>query len=87
MTIIAKLYPKIPGNGHAAGILEGSDRRWLQLIGSAGISILQTAFWGVSGKMVISDTSWLMVGIFVVCADLAQEGEDESNLGDGACRG
>ena len=43
------------------------------LIGSAGISILQTAFWGVSGKMVISDTSWLMVGIFVVCVILLRK--------------
>ena len=43
------------------------------LIGSAGISILQTAFWEVSGKMVISDTSWLMVGIFVVCVILLRK--------------
>ena len=43
------------------------------LIGSAGISILQTAFWEASGKMVISDTSWLMVGIFVVCVILLRK--------------
>ena len=55
------------------GILGGIRPAVVALIGSAGISILQTAFWGVSGKMVISDTSWLMVGIFVVCVILLRK--------------
>ena len=55
------------------GILGGIRPAVVALIGSAGISILQTAFWEVSGKMVISDTSWLMVGIFVVCVILLRK--------------
>ena len=56
------------------GIPEGFRLAVVALIGSAGISILQTAFWEFpSGKMVISDTSWLMVGIFVVCVILLRK--------------
>ena len=65
VTIIAKLYLKYREMDMLQGILGG--------IRPAGISILQTAFWGVSGKMVISDTSWLMVGIFVVCVILLRK--------------
>ena len=65
VTIIAKLYLKYREMDMLQGILGG--------IGSAGISILQTAFWEASGKMVISDTSWLMVGIFVVCVILLRK--------------
>ena len=67
VTVLAKLYLKYREMDMLQGILGGIRPAVVALIGSAGISILQTAFWGVSGKMVISDTSWLMVGIFVVC--------------------
>lgn len=73
VTIIAKLYLKYREMDMLQGILGGIRPAVVALIGSAGISILQTAFWGVSGKMVISDTSWLMVGIFVVCVILLRK--------------
>ena len=72
VTIIAKLYLKYREMDMLQGIL-GGIRPAVALIGSAGISILQTAFWEASGKMVISDTSWLMVGIFVVCVILLRK--------------
>ena len=73
VTIIAKLYLKYREMDMLQGILGGIRPAVVALIGSAGISILQTAFWGVSGEMVISDTSWLMVGIFVVCVILLRK--------------
>lgn len=73
VTIIAKLYLKYREMDMLQGILGGIRPAVVALIGSAGIAILQTAFWGVSGKMVISDTSWLMVGIFVVCVILLRK--------------
>lgn len=73
VTIIAKLYLKYREMDMLQGILGGIRPAVVALIGSAGISILQTAFWGVSGKMVISNTSWLMVGIFVVCVILLRK--------------
>ena len=73
VTIIAKLYLKYREMDMLQGILGGIRPAVVALIGSAGISILQTAFWEVSGKMVISDTSWLMVGIFVVCVILLRK--------------
>ena len=73
VTIIAKLYLKYREMDMLQGILGGIRPAVVALIGSAGISILQTAFWEASGKMVISDTSWLMVGIFVVCVVLLRK--------------
>ena len=73
VTIIAKLYLKYREMDMLQGILGGIRPAVVALIGSAGISILQTAFWEASGKMVISDTSWLMVGIFVVCVILLRK--------------
>ena len=73
VTVLAKLYLKYREMDMLQGILGGIRPAVVALIGSAGISILQTAFWGVSGKMVISDTSWLMVGIFVVCVILLRK--------------
>ena len=73
VTIIAKLYLKYREMDMLQGILGGIRPAVVALIGSAGISILQTAFWGVSGKMVISDTSWLLVGIFLGCVILLRK--------------
>ena len=63
VTIIAKLYLKYREMDMLQGILGGIRPAVVALIGSAGIS----------GKMVISDTSWLMVGIFVVCVILLRK--------------
>ena len=63
VTIIAKLYLKYREMDMLQGILGGIRPAVVALIGSAG----------VSGKMVISDTSWLMVGIFVVCVILLRK--------------
>ena len=57
VTIIAKLYLKYREMDMLQGILGG----------------IRPAFWEASGKMVISDTSWLMVGIFVVCVVLLRK--------------
>ena len=73
VTVLAKLYLKYREMDMLQGILGGIRPAVVALIGSAGISILQTAFWEASGKMVISDTSWLMVGIFVVCVILLRK--------------
>ena len=73
VTIIAKLYLKYREMDMLQGILGGIRPAVVALIGSAGISILQTAFWEASGKMVISDTSWLMEGIFGVCVILLRK--------------
>ena len=51
VTIIAKLYLKYREMDMLQGILGGIRPAVVALIGSAGISILQTAFWEVSGKI------------------------------------
>ena len=58
VTIIAKLYLKYREMDMLQGILGGIRPAVVALIGSAGISILQTAFW---------------VGIFVVCVILLRK--------------
>ena len=73
VTLLAWLYLKYQKMDLLQEVLKSLRPAVVAMIGSAGISILQTAFWEASGKMVISDTSWLMVGIFVVCVILLRK--------------
>mgnify|MGYP002245572530 CR=1 FL=1 len=73
VTINCKFVFKIPGNGHAAG------NTWRDQTGGGrtdrigGNFHFADSILGSFREMVISDTSWLMVGIFVVCVILLRK--------------
>ena len=59
------------------GILRSLRPAVVAMIGSAGISILITAFWGSEGDTVIrlAQTNWSLVVIFIICLFLLQKGK------------
>lgn len=66
VTIIAKLYLKYRNMAMLQGILHSLRPAVVALIGSAGISVLQSAFWG-TGAVSLSQINWVMVVIFALC--------------------
>ena len=63
VTAIARLYLKYRNMSVLQGVLGSLRPAVVAMIASAGISILQTAFWGIS---------WLMVALFAVAFLLLQ---------------
>ena len=59
------------------GILHSLRPAVVAMIGSAGISILVTAFWGSEGGTVIrlAQTNWSLVAIFIICLVLLRKGK------------
>ncbi len=75
VTAIAKLYLKYRNLVVLQGVLAFLRPAVVALIGSAGVSILLTAFWNASdlSGIVLSGTNWCLVIIFVVCVFLLQK--------------
>ena len=73
VTLLAKLYLKYQKLDILQGVLDSLRPAVVALIASAGISILVTAFWGSGGEIRLSDTDWLLAGIFVICVALLQK--------------
>lgn len=76
VTLLAKLYLKYR---EMAMLQESSTLRpaVVAMIGSAGISILVTAFWSSEGDTVIrlAQTNWSLVVIFIISLILLQKGK------------
>lgn len=62
--LIARLYLKYRKMDLLQGVLNSLRPAVVAMIASAGISVLITAFWGGSVKIVLADTNWLMAVIF-----------------------
>ena len=77
VTLLAKLYLKYREMPMLQGILRSLRPAVVAMIGSAGISILITAFWGSEGDTVIrlAQTNWSLVVIFIICLVLLQKGK------------
>ena len=71
VTAIARLYLKYRNMWVLQGVLGSLRPAVVAMIASAGISILQTAFWGNSA-VTLSGISWLMVGLFAAAFLLLQ---------------
>ena len=86
VTLLAKLYLKYREMAMLQGILRSLRPAVVAMIGSAGISILVTAFWSSEGDTVIrlAQTNWSLVVIFIISLILLQK---EPNLCDGTGRG
>lgn len=70
VTILAILYLRYKNTSGLKSILGTLRPATVALIGSAGISILLTAFWGsdaVISAIDLARTNWLMVALFVLC--------------------
>ena len=68
---LAYFYTKYKNIAVIQGVLSGLRPAVVAMIASAGISILQTAFWG-GAAVTFSGISWLMVALFVVAFLLLQ---------------
>ena len=77
VTLLAKLYLKYREMAMLQGILRSLRPAVVAMIGSAGISILITAFWSSEGDTVIrlAQTNWSLVVIFIICLVLLQKGK------------
>ena len=89
VTLLAKLYLKYREMAMLQGILRSLRPAVVAMIGSAGISILVTAFWSSEGDTVIrlAQTNWSLVVIFYHQPHPAAERQKEPNLCDGTGRG
>ena len=77
VTLLAKLYLKYREMAMLQGILHSLRPAVVAMIGSAGISILVTAFWSSEGGTVIrlAQTNWSLVAIFIICLVLLRKGK------------
>ncbi len=77
VTLLAKLYLKYREMAMLQGILRSLRPAVVAMIGSAGISILVTAFWSSEGDTVIrlAQTNWSLVVIFIISLILLQKGK------------
>ena len=82
VTLLAKLYLKYREMAMLQGILHSLRPAVVAMIGSAGISILVTAFWGSEGGTVIrlAQTNWSLVAIFIICLVLLRKGKKIPSL-------
>lgn len=72
VTAIAWLYLRYKKMEILQRVLESLRPAVVALIASAGIAILQTAFWQ-DGRVRLGDTKWYMVAIFGVCLILLRK--------------
>ena len=88
VTLLAKLYLKYREMAMLQGILHSLRPAVVAMIGSAGISILVTAFWGSEGGTVIrlAQTNWSLVANFYHLPCSITERQKESHLCDGTGR-
>ena len=70
VTCIARLYLKYRSMSLLQNILKTLRPAVVAMVAAAGISILITAFWDSDGSVLLSNTNWLLVGIFVLCVTL-----------------
>lgn len=67
VTILARLYLRYRKMDMLQGILGTLRPAVVALIGSAGVLILISAFWGSAQQITLDQTKWSMVVIFLIC--------------------
>lgn len=67
VTILAKLYLRYRKMDMLQGVLGTLRPAVVALIGSSGVLILISAFWGSTHQITVSQTKWSMVEIFLIC--------------------
>lgn len=70
---LAKLYLKYKNMSMLQTVLQTLRPAVVAMIGSAGISILVSAFWGNGAAIALANTNWHLVVIFVVCVIMLQK--------------
>ena len=77
VTLLAYIYTKYRKMSLLQGTLTSLRPAVVAMIGSAGMSILVTAFWGSEGGTVIrlAQTNWSLVVIFIISLILLQKGK------------
>ena len=77
VTLLAWLYLKYQKMDLLQSVLQSLRPAVVAMIGSAGISILVTAFWSSEGDTVIrlAQTNWSLVVIFIISLILLQKGK------------
>lgn len=67
VTILARLYLRYRKMDLLQGILGTLRPAVVALIASAGVLILISAFWGSAQQIIVDQTKWSMVLIFLIC--------------------
>ena len=77
VTLLAWMYLKYQKMDLLQSVLQSLRPAVVAMIGSAGISILVTAFWSSEGDTVIrlAQTNWSLVVIFIISLILLQKGK------------
>lgn len=75
VTLIARLYFKYRSLALLQGVLGSLRPAVVAMIGSAGISILLTTFWGGAVSVELPSTNWVLAAIFVLCILLLKKGK------------
>lgn len=73
VTILARLYLKYRNLDLLQGVLKSLRPAVVAMIASAGILILKDAFWGSGESILLTQTEWSMVLIFVICVLLLRK--------------
>lgn len=66
VTLLAKIYLKYRNLTVLQGVLSSLRPAVVAMIASAGISILLSAFWGNASSILLENTNWSLVAIFVI---------------------
>ena len=72
VTVIAKLYLKYRNMDTLQGVLNSLRPAVVAMTASAGIAILNSAFWG-NAAVTLAGTKWSLVLIFVICLVLLRK--------------
>ncbi len=73
ITLIAKFYLKYRKMTVLQGVLNSLRPAVVAMVAAAGISILQSAFWGGNSSINLANTRWSLILIFGICIVLLQK--------------
>ena len=67
VTLLAKIYLKYRNVKTFQSVLDSLRPAVVAMIAVAGVSILTSAFWQNADKIILAETDWSMVLIFLIC--------------------
>ena len=67
VTLLAKIYLKYRNVKTFQSVLDSLRPAVVAMIAAAGVSILTSAFWKNADKIILAETDWSMVLIFLIC--------------------
>lgn len=67
VTLLAKIYLKYRNVKTFQSVLDSLRPAVVAMIAAAGVSILTSAFWQNADKIILAETDWSMVLIFLIC--------------------